>query len=228
MDRLDRRRVLIATQSLLTGFSFVLYLLIASHQIAFWSILVLSSGSGLVNALDGPARQIYVLDLVGRRRPASAVSLYGVILNSSRVLGPALGGVMLALYGPGACVLTNTFSFLAPLAVLLLHRAGATVPEPAAAPPAGRGARRGATRAGLRYAWSVPAVFPALISDRVEPAALRRARVWQKAGFTALARPTVVDTGNRVVGAYRGTPVVGLRRAGYLRRKHELYFPQPD
>jgi hypothetical protein len=71
------------------------------------------------------------------------------------------------------------------------------------------------------------AVFPALISDRVEPAAMRRARVWQRARFAAIGRPTVVDTADRAVGAYRGTPVVGLLHAAYLRRKHELYFPPP-
>ncbi len=54
----------------------------------------------MVNAVDGPARQIYVLDLVGEERLAGAVSLYEVILNLSRVLGPALGGVLLAISGP--------------------------------------------------------------------------------------------------------------------------------
>jgi hypothetical protein len=72
------------------------------------------------------------------------------------------------------------------------------------------------------------AVFPALISDRVEPAALQRASRWQQARFAAMGRPTVVDTANRLVGAYRGTPVLGLIYAGYLRRKNELYFPLPS
>jgi hypothetical protein len=71
-------------------------------------------------------------------------------------------------------------------------------------------------------------VFPALISDRIDPAAVQRAMKWQKTRFAALGRPTVVDTANRVVGAYRGTPVAGLLYAPYLRRKNELYFPQPE
>ncbi|WP_063796035.1 MFS transporter [Peterkaempfera griseoplana] len=160
VDRLDRRRVLIATQSVLTALGLALYALIAAHLAAYWSILVLSAGSGLVLALDGPARQVYVLDLVGRRRLASAVSLYEVILNTSRVLGPALGGTVLVLFGAAACVLVNALSFLAPLAVLLLQRpAAATADQRPDAPVV----RRGAARAGLRYAWSVPAIRSCLL-----------------------------------------------------------------
>ncbi|MFC1438675.1 MFS transporter [Streptacidiphilus sp. N1-10] len=170
VDRLDRRRVLIGTQGALAVLSLALYLLIATHAVAYWSILLLSGGSGLVNALDGPARQVYVLDLVGRARLSSAVSLYEVILNTSRVFGPALGGVVLVLWGAGACVLVNAASFLAPLAVLLLQPPALQPPTPAATPaheplepPAAPTTRRAAARAGLRYAWSVPAIRSCLL-----------------------------------------------------------------
>ncbi|WP_377266922.1 MFS transporter [Peterkaempfera sp. SMS 1(5)a] len=161
VDRLDRRLVLIGTQTVLTVLGLVLYVLIAAHAVAYWSILVLSAGSGLVNALDGPARQVYVLDLVGRRQLAGAVSLYEVILNTSRVLGPALGGAVLVTLGAGACVLVNAISFLVPLAVLLLQRPAAApaVHERRTAPAD----RRGAARAGLHYAWSVPAIRSCLL-----------------------------------------------------------------
>lgn len=176
VDHWNRRRVLIFTQSALTAFSLLLCVLIQTHAVAYWSILVISAGSGLVFALDGPARQVYVLDLVGRRRLASAVSLYEVILNTSRVLGPGLGGVLLTFAGPGACVLANALSFLAPLAVLILQRprgdeaqsaaADAAAPpatsqDPAVVPAAGR--QRGSARAGLRYAWSIPAIRSCLL-----------------------------------------------------------------
>jgi hypothetical protein len=71
-------------------------------------------------------------------------------------------------------------------------------------------------------------VFPAVISDKVEPAAARRAAVWQRTRFACLGRPTVVDTANRQVAAFRGTPLAGLVYAPYLRRKNEQYFPQPE
>lgn len=177
VDRIERRRTLIMTQSLLTVLSLLLYLLLAAHCLAYWSILAISAASGLVSALDGPARQVYVLDLVGRNRLTSAVSLNEVVLNTSRALGPALGGVMLAFVGPGACILVNAASFLAPLAVLLAQRdrgAAATAGHaPAAsagavgragrAGPARAGKQRGAARAGLRYAWSVPSIRACLL-----------------------------------------------------------------
>jgi MFS family permease len=134
----------------------------------YWSIVAISAAAGCVNAFDGPARQVYVLDLVGRDRLAGAVSLYEVILNTSRVLGPSLGGVLLALLGPAACVLANSVSFLAPIAVLLRYRTRATAAvvdpaEPAQASSARTRKAKGAARAGLRYAWSIPAIRACLL-----------------------------------------------------------------
>jgi hypothetical protein len=71
------------------------------------------------------------------------------------------------------------------------------------------------------------AVFPALVSDRVDPAALEYAAHSQRVQFACLARPTVVDTATGTVAAYRGNPVLGLLYAGHLRRKSEMYFPAP-
>jgi len=72
------------------------------------------------------------------------------------------------------------------------------------------------------------AVFPALISENVDQAAFQRASHWQKIKFACMARPTVVDTSARAVGAHRGTPIAGLLYAPYLRKKNEQYFPQPQ
>ncbi len=177
VDRLDRRRVLIVTQSAQTLLSVLLYALIATGHASYGGIFAINLGTGLSIALDGPARQVYVADLVGRGRLASAVSLYEVILNASRVLGPALGGLLLALVGPGACVLANAASFLAPLAVLILLRpapapaAEASPPRPTATPAehnsgrtAGRNSgRTGGVLAGLRYAWSIPVIRACLL-----------------------------------------------------------------
>ena len=72
------------------------------------------------------------------------------------------------------------------------------------------------------------AVFPTLISDSVEPAALHSAARSQRLRFACIARPTVIDTATRTLGAYRGTPVAGIMYASYLRKKNEQYFPQPQ
>jgi hypothetical protein len=71
------------------------------------------------------------------------------------------------------------------------------------------------------------AVFPALVSGRVDPAAIAYAAHSQRVQFACMARPTVVDTTTGAVGAYRGNPMLGLIYAGYLRKKSELYFPTP-
>jgi predicted MFS family arabinose efflux permease len=153
VDHHDRRKILIWTQSLLATFSLLLYALIVSGAASYWLVIAITLASGSVNALDGPARQIYVLDLVGPERVAGAVSLYEVIINLSRVVGPAIGGSLLAISGPAACVLVNAITFVAPLAVLLHYRPRKSEDEPESdAPRPGRPS----AMAGIRYAWSQP------------------------------------------------------------------------
>lgn len=159
IDHHDRRMLLIWTQSLLAALSLLLYALIVSGAASYWPLVAISLGSGIVNSLDGPARQIYVLDLVGPERVAGAVGLYEVVLNLSRVLGPAVGGALLAISGPAACVLVNAVTYLAPLAVLLLHRPAAGHPRASSDPDR---ARPSAIE-GVRYAWAHPLLRACLL-----------------------------------------------------------------
>lgn len=151
VDRVDRRRLLIATQFLLGLLAAASAAIIGAGVVRAWMLFVISALSGVVAAPDGTARQVYVIDLVGTERVASAVSLYEVVLNFSRVAGPALGGALLATAGAGACCAVNAASYAAPLLVLLLHK-----PAHAGTAAAGITARKGQTladlRAGARYA----------------------------------------------------------------------------
>ena len=122
VDRLDLRTLLIVTQVLFVGLSTSLFVLTATGHVTFPAILGLSALTGMVTAADNPGRQLYVQELVGRDRLVSAVSLYEVALNASRVVGPGLGGALLTLDGPAACFLVNALSFLPPLGVLIVHR----------------------------------------------------------------------------------------------------------
>jgi MFS family permease len=153
VDRIDRRRLLIATQILFIVLSASLGALTAGGVIRVWMVFAFTVAFGLVNAADAPARQVYVLELVGADRLANAVSLNEVVLNASRVLGPAAGGVLLVASGVSACFFFNAATFLPPLMVLLLHRPAASV-----APESPRVARAGQVREGLRYAWRTPAI----------------------------------------------------------------------
>lgn len=151
VDRVDRRKLLIITQALLLFFAAAAAVVIGSGVVQAWMLFVISVLTGTVAAPDSTARQVYVIDLVGTERVASAVSLYEVILSVSRVAGPALGGALLATVGAAACCAVNAASYAAPLIVLLLHK-----PAYASAQPGDVTARPGQIvadlRAGLRYA----------------------------------------------------------------------------
>ena len=154
VDRIDRRRLLIATQILFTALSVLLGVLTAGGVIEVWMVFAFTVAFGLVNAADTPARQVYVLDLVGTERLANAVGLNEVVLNTSRVLGPAVGGVLLATAGVSACFFFNAATFLPPLVVLMTHRPSAASVAPGSAPAS----RVGRVRDGLRYAWGTPVI----------------------------------------------------------------------
>ena len=118
-----------------------------------WLIFVLAFAAGAVGAPDTAARQVYANDLVGADRLTSAVSLNEVVINLSRVLGPALGGVLLATLGVSACCWANAASFVPSLIVLMTHRHVAST------------RRSDAPRlhdqrflTGWRYAWRHPTV----------------------------------------------------------------------
>jgi MFS family permease len=151
VDRFDRRRLLIVTQTLLLLLAGLTAVLIATGVITLWMLFAIAIVTGCVNAPDGTARQVYVVDLVGTQRLASAVSLYEVVLNISRVVGPGVGGALLATVGVAACCALNAVSYLQPLFVLLRHQPRHAAAAPAA--PAARKAPPGQLRAGLRYAW---------------------------------------------------------------------------
>ncbi|MFC1434671.1 MFS transporter [Streptacidiphilus sp. N1-3] len=152
VDRHDRRRILLLTQFLLMLSGLLLSLLTAVGSLTLWIILGMSLFGGAVTSLDSPARQVFIVDLVGKDGLAGAVGLWEVVVNSSRVLGPAIGGALLATVGPGACFLVNAVALLAPLYVLwrLVPSADAEHVRPPR--------ERGAIRSGLRYAWGNPTV----------------------------------------------------------------------
>jgi hypothetical protein len=161
VDRFDRRHLLLLTQAsfFLLNASFAA-LVLAGGALHVWVVFAFAFAGGVVGTLDGPARQVLVLDLVGQDRAANAVSLNEVVVNTSRVLGPAVGATLLATVGVGACFLVNAMSFLPPLAVVtvLLWRRGWSGVQ--AAP---RARRRGHVREGLAYAWQQPAIRSCIV-----------------------------------------------------------------
>ena len=173
VDRFDRRRLLIATQSLFIVAAALMTALTSTGAVRVWMLFVVAFVTGAVSAPDGAARQVYVLDLVGGSRLAGAISLNEVVLNVSRVVGPAVGGVFLATLGIPVCYLANGVSYIPPLLVLLIvhrqaamlrrDRTGASRSLPAAPTQLTRRTARGGVRAGLAYVWRTPLLRTAIL-----------------------------------------------------------------
>ena len=149
-DRVDKRRLIVWTQAAAAALALTLGLLTLFHVVRLWMVLVLALLLGVVNLVDMPARQSFIIEMVGAGDVANAVSLNSVVVNGARVIGPAVAGFLIATIGIAPCFLVNAGSYLAVIAGLLAMDASTLKRTP----PLARGP--GQLRAGLRYAWSRP------------------------------------------------------------------------
>ena len=154
-DRLDYRRLVIATQAASMAVSALLTVLVLGNWASLPVVYALAGLLGTALVFDAPGRHALTFQMVGRDELANAVALNASLFNASRVVGPAVAGVLIAWVGVGACFLVNTVSFLAVLASLLAMRAADLFPVEQAAerPEILRG-----TREGIVYAWRSPEV----------------------------------------------------------------------
>ncbi len=145
-DRVDKRRLMIALQSAMGVQALVLGMLTVTGAVQVWEIGVLAALLGLNNAFENPARQSFMLELVGSEHLRNAVSLNSVLVNVARAIGPAVAGILIATVGEGVCFLANAASFVAVVVSLTTMDTAALSPTHADC----RG-RRGQLREGLRY-----------------------------------------------------------------------------
>ena len=129
-DRFPKRRIILLTQATMMGQAFVLAALVWSGQVRYWHVAVLATIYGLGRAVDIPARQSYITDLVGRSDLANAVALNSLVFNGARIVGPAVAGLLIARFGVALAFLLNGLSFVAVLAALLATRTSGS-PDPA-------------------------------------------------------------------------------------------------
>ena len=166
VDRVNKRNLLVATQAVQMLLAFVLAFLTFTGLVQVWHVVVLAVLLGAVNSFDGPARQAFVVDMVGRDDLPNAIALNSMTFNAARVVGPAFGGILLATVGSAWCFAINGFSFLAVIFSLLVDEdsAHAQVPRQAFALAAAQerhlllDAPRGAARAAaarpvLQHLW---------------------------------------------------------------------------
>jgi MFS family permease len=119
-DRMNKRNILIATQTAFMLLAFLLAVLTQMRLITPWQIMLIAVLNGVVMAFDAPSRQAVVIDLVGKERLFNAIVLNSVAFNSSRIIGPALAAVFVAMIGMSGCFYINGISFLAVIIALFL------------------------------------------------------------------------------------------------------------
>jgi MFS family permease len=121
-DRVDRRKMLLLTQSLAMLQAALLAGLTLAGVVQVWEIIALAFGLGLINAFDVPTRQSMIFDMVGREDLRHAIALNSMMFNLARVIGPSLAGALIAVTGEGVCFAVNALSFAAVLTSLILIR----------------------------------------------------------------------------------------------------------
>lgn len=122
VDRFNRRALLVVTQSLSMVQALLMALLTLTGWIEVWHIMVLSLLIGLINALDNPTRQSFYPSLVPAEKLGNAIALNSAVINGSRLIGPAVGGVLIGMLGEGICFLLNGVSYIAVIIALLMMR----------------------------------------------------------------------------------------------------------
>jgi len=145
VDRVERRRLLIITQTLFMITAATLAGLTLTGVIEYWHIILLALLNGVGNALDMPARQAFNIDLVERDDFLNAIALNSSVFNGARIIGPAIGGMVVAAVGAGPAFGLNAISFLAVIGALLMMRL------PAFTPPERSGSGLHELRQGLAY-----------------------------------------------------------------------------
>jgi MFS family permease len=152
-DRVPKRRLLVATQTLHMLPPLALLALAATGAATPLAVFAVVFARGAVNAVDYPARQAFVMEIVGSKRVVNAVSLNSVLVHSARIIGPALAGILIATVGVEPCFALNAASFA--VMVVALRGMDADALRPAELAPR----EPGAVRAGLRYVRATPQLW---------------------------------------------------------------------
>ena len=149
-DRVDKRRTMIFLQGMMGLQALILGVLTITGEVRVWQIGALAVVLGVNNAFENPARQSFMLEMVGPEHLRNAVSLNSVLANTARMIGPAVAGILIATVGEGVCFLVNAASFVAVVASL------STMDTTALSPTTPTPRERGQLREGLQYVRSTP------------------------------------------------------------------------
>lgn len=123
VDRLPKRRLIIGMQVSLMLLAFILSLLVWTGHIRYWQVAVLATILGVVNTLDMPGRQAFIVEMVGKEDLMNGIALNSALFNVARIIGPAAAGLLVARYGVAPAFFLNGASFVAVIIALLFIRA---------------------------------------------------------------------------------------------------------
>jgi len=151
-DRYSKRRILLGTQSFLALTALLLAVLTLTGTVALWHVYVLAFMQGIATAVDNPARQTFVSEMVPREHLSNAVALNSASFNAGRLVGPGVAGLVIAAFGTGVALLVNGLSFFFVMASLLAMRVDLLTPAP-------RSRGKGQIRQGVAYVRSRPDIM---------------------------------------------------------------------
>lgn len=156
-DRFPKRAILYGTQSAAAILALALGVLVTTGSARLWIVGLLAFCLGIVNSVDNPVRQTFVLEMVGKTQLQNAVSLNSVMVNLARVIGPAIAGVLIATAGLATCFYVNAVSYIAVLVGLRMMRTGELTPSALVPRAAGQ------LREAFRYVRSTPVLRGVLL-----------------------------------------------------------------
>jgi len=165
-DRLPKRKVLLFTQSSAMLQATILWILVATGHVQIWEVLVLASLLGLTNSIDMPTRQAFVAEMVGREDLPNAIALNSSLFNMARVVGPGLGGIIIALFGVAPLFLFNAISFIAVIVGLALIKMNDLYAQAKRSTAKGEAPKQStfqSLREGLAYVAHTPSVLLVIV-----------------------------------------------------------------
>ncbi|MFH1238509.1 MAG: MFS transporter [bacterium] len=146
-DQLNKRKLIILTQTTQMVLAFIMGILISTRVITFWHIVVIVALLGMTNAFDMPARQAFIVEIVGKNDLSNAIALNSLIFNIARIIGPVIAGFVVGTLGVGPCFYLNALSFLAVIAGLFMMRGDFSAKNPTS------DSLRDSTFDGAKYVW---------------------------------------------------------------------------
>lgn len=124
VDRMDKRRLLVWTQSLSAVLSLLISIFVFTGTVQMWMLYLFAFAAGAIKVVDNPGRQTFISEMVGNEHVKNAVSLNSTMVNLARAIGPTIGGILIASVGIAFCFLVDAFSYAAVIAMLLRIRTG--------------------------------------------------------------------------------------------------------